>query len=489
MSRAVVLLALAGALVLFALVPGTALAVSSPSPGPSSPPAATPAPTPAATPGATTPPAGPPAPAPAASSPAGPAPPTPNCPASPPSPAATPTPLPGSVAALCAQQQLLEQVREKLGANIATGLSTQTQLTQSLQQNQQEQQTLASAIVENHKQVARLDDEIASRQAKIEALQARIATERGQLALLARSIYYQPNNLLQRILQAGGLRKMLEQMGALTSAADRAQQLQHSLKQDLQTLDDAQQKENADRQAVAQLVAKQASDLQSLQKLQSDQQALTTALAQKITQTQGELGSVKNQQAALAQKITEELEAEQDQIIAAANQEVWNQVVLWEQANPVAGSVPSPGHSAKYKFAWPEANAVITQGFGPTDLWFEPALGGFAHFHTGIDIAAPQGTEIHAADDGVVALVGGGTTGYGNYVVIAHAGGLTTLYGHMLQPLVKQGDHVVQGQVIGLEGSTGNSTGPHVHFEVRVNGQPVDPTPYLPPGGPSNFRG
>jgi murein DD-endopeptidase MepM/ murein hydrolase activator NlpD len=94
-----------------------------------------------------------------------------------------------------------------------------------------------------------------------------------------------------------------------------------------------------------------------------------------------------------------------------------------------------------------------------------------------------------AADDGVVALVGTGMTGYGNYVVIAHAGGLDTLYGHLSAALVKPGQTVTQGTVVGLEGSTGNSTGPHLHFELRIGGRPVDPTPYLPPGAPSPFRG
>jgi murein DD-endopeptidase MepM/ murein hydrolase activator NlpD len=88
----------------------------------------------------------------------------------------------------------------------------------------------------------------------------------------------------------------------------------------------------------------------------------------------------------------------------------------------------------------------------------------------------------------VVALVGVSSQGYGRYVVIAHPGGLDTLYGHLSASLVKVGQLVVQGQTIGLEGSTGNSTGPHLHFELRIKQQPIDPTPYLPPGAPSPYH-
>jgi murein DD-endopeptidase MepM/ murein hydrolase activator NlpD len=107
----------------------------------------------------------------------------------------------------------------------------------------------------------------------------------------------------------------------------------------------------------------------------------------------------------------------------------------------------------------------------------------------GIDLIEPFGSPVYAADDGVVALVGSSTNGYGTYVVIAHSGGLDTLYGHLSAALVTIGQRVAQGQPIGLEGSTGNSTGPHLHFELRINQRPVDPRLYLPPGPPSSFKG
>ncbi len=131
----------------------------------------------------------------------------------------------------------------------------------------------------------------------------------------------------------------------------------------------------------------------------------------------------------------------------------------------------------------------IGQAFGPTSFALEPPLvynGQFyPHFHTGIDIDAPTGTPVVAAADGVVALVAtstdgqGHTVGYGQYIVVAHAHGYYTLYGHLSGVLVTAGQLVKQGQPIGLVGTTGNSTGPHLHFEVRRDGEFLDPLPYV----------
>src|SRR5262249_37329488 len=161
----------------------------------------------------------------------------------------------------------------------------------------------------------------------------------------------------------------------------------------------------------------------------------------------------------------------------------------WEQANNLGSIQASGGHSTQYRFIWPEPQGTISQPFGPSTFWFEPPYAGYAHFHTGIDMVEPFGSAAYAAADGGVALVGSSGSGYGNYVVIAHAGGLDTLYGHLSTTLVKVGQAVTQGTPVGLEGSSGNSTGAHLHFELRINQKPVNPAPYLPPGAPSAFKG
>ncbi len=104
---------------------------------------------------------------------------------------------------------------------------------------------------------------------------------------------------------------------------------------------------------------------------------------------------------------------------------------------------------------------------------WHPLLGGY-RWHSGVDIAVNTGTPIKAAEDGTVILATR-DAGYGLYVIIDHGGGISTLYAHASQLLVKSGDVVVQGQTIALVGSTGVSTGPHLHFEVRIDGAPDNP--------------
>jgi murein DD-endopeptidase MepM/ murein hydrolase activator NlpD len=162
------------------------------------------------------------------------------------------------------------------------------------------------------------------------------------------------------------------------------------------------------------------------------------------------------------------------------------QAVLARLGSPTEAQLRAIAHHQQ--LIAPEA-APLSQGFGPTDFWLEPPLvyrGSFhPHFHTGIDLAAPLDTPLHAAADGVVLLAAssrdaaGRFVGYGNYVLIGHPDGLATLYGHLDRVLVTEGMVVRQGQVIGLEGSTGWSTGPHVHFEVRYGQEFLDPLPLL----------
>lgn len=113
----------------------------------------------------------------------------------------------------------------------------------------------------------------------------------------------------------------------------------------------------------------------------------------------------------------------------------------------------------------------IASGFG---MRIDPVYG-TPKMHKGLDFTAPQGTPIYATGDGTVSVAGYSEGGYGNHVEINHGYGYETLYGHMVRVKVRQGQKVTRGEIIGWVGSTGKSTGPHCHYEVHINGNPVDP--------------
>jgi murein DD-endopeptidase MepM/ murein hydrolase activator NlpD len=142
-------------------------------------------------------------------------------------------------------------------------------------------------------------------------------------------------------------------------------------------------------------------------------------------------------------------------------------VVAQEASYPAAGQ----DQSAKPGLVWPRP-AIVTSPFG-----------GGRH-HPGIDIKGTTGDPVTAAGTGTVVLAGmapAGYSGYGNVVLIDHGGGIATLYAHLSRVDVAMGQVVQQGQQVGAVGMTGMATGPHLHFEVRVNGTPTDPVPLLPP--------
>ena len=130
-------------------------------------------------------------------------------------------------------------------------------------------------------------------------------------------------------------------------------------------------------------------------------------------------------------------------------------------------------------FLWPTPGYTsITSPYG---MRFDPIFK-TQKKHTGIDIGAPRGAKIVAANSGTVITAGFSSRGYGNYVVINHGGGKSTLYAHMSKILVSKGDKVNKGDQIGLVGSTGYSTGPHLHFEILINGNDTNPMNYFKKG-------
>jgi murein DD-endopeptidase MepM/ murein hydrolase activator NlpD len=212
-----------------------------------------------------------------------------------------------------------------------------------------------------------------------------------------------------------------------------------------------------------------------LDKLEHRQQQLTAIVLKRRDQ----VAEVKNQligtrvgyentksgkQNALSQVRTERksLETHLDELQKESNK-------IEAQLSGGGGIAAGPIKGGSGRFIWP-VNGTLTSPFCESRSW--------ESCHPGIDIAVPTGTPIRAADGGRVAIAGW-VGGYGNYTCIQHTASLSTCYGHQSVLKVHVGQSVSKGQIIGLSGSTGHSTGPHVHFEVRINGAVTNPMNYL----------
>ena len=158
---------------------------------------------------------------------------------------------------------------------------------------------------------------------------------------------------------------------------------------------------------------------------------------------------------------------------APSDDEVREDLVAQEKAQKrVRAALRAGRYSISFgsgRLSWP------LPGFTTMSSPFGPRWG---RLHAGVDIPGPIGTKIHAADSGTVVLAGP-TGGYGNYTCVQHTKALSTCYAHQSRILVRPGEDVRKGQVIGLVGSTGSSTGPHLHFETRIGGRPTDPVRFF----------
>lgn len=197
----------------------------------------------------------------------------------------------------------------------------------------------------------------------------------------------------------------------------------------------------------------QRTDLVSAKK---SQELKMNELSVQRSQRKDMLNSVQSQKAAYEEAL-EELER---------NSRELEQLILRSQSGTALGTGvytwPAPGYH------------TITSPYG---MRFHPILQ-TRKMHTGVDIAAPSGADIVAADSGVV-IYAGWNGGYGQVIIIDHGAGMSTLYAHQSRFVASYGETVTKGQVIGKVGTTGWSTGPHLHFEVRINGSYTDPMPYI----------
>jgi len=318
-------------------------------------------------------------------------------------------------------------------------------------------------------QLAAIQAQVDATQAQVDALDAKIRLTQADITRRTTTLDVRETLFDQRV-RSIDKHGTVNYLALVLSSA--------SFNQLIDRLITAQEIIQADNKLIADLQS-QKEQIQQLDiQLASQRSQLATLLAQEQSQRDALQALQGRLQAAIA--FQQQLEARyraQAQQLAAAKAQIDAQVAA-DQAAYAAEAAANGGGTGQ--FIWPESPHYVSQYYGCSPYPFElywPSCPS-KHFHSGLDIAEHYGTPVLAADNGVVSLYSS-CCGYGNYVVLTHGNGYSTLYGHLAGFNVADGQLVIRGQVIAYEGSTGNSTGPHLHFDVRYNNDDTDPCSYL----------
>jgi murein DD-endopeptidase MepM/ murein hydrolase activator NlpD len=357
-------------------------------------------------------------------------------------------------------------------------------LDRSLQESQASMIALAKEVLEGERALVRLEGRLEEVRGKRLAAQTRLEADRAALAGIVRRVYKHHNNFLLEILSAGEFGELLRAYGYSQTMVVKEQRLIRSVQVDEAVLAHTQQDLEKNRAEKKAALARLQDARSLLAKQIEAQQQFQKQLQETIDLALAALEAMQTDTPAAAMERERLVRVRTDSVLRQIEQTVWGQSNYARiiTSLPYDPSLLTPGG-----LIWPIPHATISQGFGPSPFGFEPSYAGYPHFHTGVDLAVALGTPVFAASDGVVVSAApmtdqsGRLVGYGNYIILLHSVGLKTLYGHLLSVGVKEGESVRRGQLIGLVGSTGNSTGPHTHFELRIDNTPVDPMPMLPP--------
>lgn len=346
-------------------------------------------------------------------------------------------------------QQVIEDVSAKL-KQIQADLDAANARLQSIQKKQ-----------------AEINAQIAQTQNEIVKMEAYLKTRQDVLNRRVRAIYMHGQlNYLEVILGAN----------SFSDFANRVELLKRVIRSDYNLILEIQKQKAAIEAKKAQLEE----DKRQLDALAAEAEKTRQEIAKKKAEQQKVLDAAKSNKAAAAQ-MEQDLNAQLASVRNLIQQRLAAAEAARQAAQQQAASDDEGGGSGSDDnyvqgtgaMGWP-CSGPITSPFG----YRTHPIFGTTIFHAGIDIGVDYGTPIHAADSGVV-VYSGWISGYGNAVIIDHGGGISTLYGHNQSLAVSEGQSVSKGSVIAYAGSTGNSTGPHCHFEVDVNGSPVNPMGYL----------
>jgi murein DD-endopeptidase MepM/ murein hydrolase activator NlpD len=320
---------------------------------------------------------------------------------------------------------------------------------------QSKQVRLETDLAAKREELARIQEELRRTRLRLAQLRARLAEAKVALAGRLVELYKADKpDIVTVVLEADGFADLLE----------RTEFMQRVSSQDARIIERVREAK-AEATAIAQR-------LDRLERRAEEVAAAIEAEVEQVVEVKTQLVSRRDSYASVRADKSQMLastrasRAELEGHVHALERE--QAAVLARLRGSSGGSgVAGPVRQGSGTLIWP-ANGPVSSGFGMR----------WGRLHAGIDIPLPEGTGLRAAAGGRVAIAGW-MGGYGNYTCIQHSGSLSTCYGHQSSIGVSVGQSVSQGQVIGGSGNTGHSTGPHLHFEVRINGSPVDPLGYL----------
>ena len=365
----------------------------------------------------------------------------------------------------------IEQKREAIQSRIERTDKKADTLEGSISVLDGEAETLQSKLGELNAQIDDLDGRISEVQADLELAQQRFTTLTEQLLDIQADLVESTDSLTGRAVERykAGPGAYVEGMLSAQSFAelsDRYQYYETTAEIDSDLIDEIERL-NAETDARREQVAKEKDQIADAKlQLEKDRADLASVQIEKQQMLDVQNAIIAEKEDVLRGQLAKKSELEElDSQLQKDSQEIQGLLT-----RPTSGG--SPTYTGG-QFVWP-ANGPVTSPYG----YRTHPIFGDSRLHTGVDIGAPYGSAVFAASGGRVVFAST-MSGYGNAIVVDHGGGVATTYNHLSGFSVSAGSSVNRGQTIGSVGCTGYCTGPHLHFEVRIGGSPVDPMPYL----------
>lgn len=354
------------------------------------------------------------------------------------------------------QQQLTNEANKKSEAEKTIGT-----VYEQLHAIQIELDTATAELKQVQADRIRLDQDITKTEAELKAAQERLQSREKVFYKRVRDIYI--NGRLSYLDVVVGSKDF-------SDFANRMEMLKRILQADMELINTIK----TEREEIASKKAKLEADRAKVLELEKVAQEKQTIINQKKAERQAVLERAMNDRDT-AERAYNELMASSASITAMLQQRAAERAAAAAAASQggSGGGATTTWVQGTGQLAAP-VNAPITSDFG----WRIHPIYGTSRLHAGTDFGVDEGTPVHAADGGVV-VEAGWISGYGYTVIIDHGNGMSTLYAHNSDVAVSPGQTVSKGQVVSYSGNTGGSTGPHLHFEVRINGEPTDPMGYL----------